>query len=108
MADPSKFDYNDSFSEGQAGSPNKNSSYYPVGQLNLMDSTCWVAYNFEASGKELGGCYQLAPEPTKAPPTQTPLLRHLQHRHFAALLHLRGLALDSGWLPADSAILNRF
>jgi hypothetical protein len=72
VADPSKFDYNDSFSEEQAGSPNKNSSYYPVGQLNLMDSTCWVAYNFEASGKELGGCYQLAPEPTKKPPTQVP------------------------------------
>ncbi len=72
LADPSRFDYNDSFSEEQAGSPNKNSSLYPVGQLNLMDSTCWVAYDFEASGKELGGCYQLAPEPTKAPATQTP------------------------------------
>lgn len=69
LADPAKFDYNDSYSEKQAGSPNKNSSLYPVGQLNLMDSTCWVAYKYNATGKELGGCYQLQPEPT---PTKVP------------------------------------
>ena len=67
LADPAKFDYNDSFSEEQAGSPNKNSALYPIAQLNLMDSTCWVAYQFQATGKELGGCYQLV-EPTPVPP----------------------------------------
>ncbi len=67
LADPAKFDYNDSFSEEQAGSPNENSNLYPIGQLNLMDSTCWIAYKFNATGKELGGCYQLQPTavPTK-------------------------------------------
>lgn len=65
LADPAKFDYNDSFSEAQAGSATKNSEFYPVGQLSLMDSTCWVAYKFQASGKELGGCYQL--QPTSVP-----------------------------------------
>lgn len=75
LADPAKFDYNDSFTEEQAGSPNKNSDLYPVGQLNLMDSTCWIAYNYEATGKELGGCYQLQQPtavPTSKPPTPVP------------------------------------
>jgi len=72
VEDPGKFDYNDSYSEEQAGSPAENSNYYPVGQLNRMDSTCWVAYGFDASGKELGGCYQLQPTPTPKPPTAVP------------------------------------
>ncbi|MDP2966534.1 MAG: hypothetical protein Q8N39_10970 [Pelolinea sp.] len=71
LADPIKFDYNDSFSEEQAGSPNKNSKFYPVGQLNLMDSTCWIAFNFEPTGKDLGGCYQLQ-QPTPVPTKPTP------------------------------------
>ena len=75
LADPAKFDYNDTMSEEQAGAPNKNSEFYPVGDLNLMDSTCRVAYKYEATGKELGGCYQLQPTavpPTAKPPTQVP------------------------------------
>jgi hypothetical protein len=74
LADPAKFDYNDTMSEEQAGSPNENSKLYPIGQLNLMDSTCWVAYKYEASGKELGGCYQIVPTlvPTVKPPTPIP------------------------------------
>jgi len=71
LADPAKFDYNDTMSEEQAGSPNENSDLYPIADLNLMDSTCWVAYKYEATGKELGGCYQLqptaVPSPTKKP-----------------------------------------
>ena len=67
LADPAKFDYNDSFSEEQAGSPVKTGNFYPVGQLNLMDSTCWIAYNLEATGKEVGGCYQLQPTPIPEP-----------------------------------------
>jgi len=72
MIEAGLFDFNDFYNNSEAGSPDLDSADYPVNQLNLMDSTCWVAYNFEASGKELGGCYQLAPEPTKAPATQTP------------------------------------
>ncbi len=71
VADPEKFDYNDSYSEEQAGSPAENSKFYPVGQLYLMDSTCWVAYGFDASGYELGGCYQKQPTP-EPPPTVEP------------------------------------
>ncbi len=74
VADPAKFDYNDSFSEEQAGSAVNTSDYYPVGQINRLDSTCWVAYGFEATGHELGGCYQIVPTPvpTKKPPTAIP------------------------------------
>jgi hypothetical protein len=72
MMDPAKFDYNDQFSEEQAGSPNKNSSQYPIAALHMMDSTCWIAYNLEPTGTELGGCVQiqptLAPDPTDVPP----------------------------------------
>lgn len=72
LADPSKFDYNDAFSEEQAGSATKSNALYPVGQLNLMDSTCWIAYNLEPTGNELGGCYQLQ-QPTAIPtPTTVP------------------------------------
>jgi len=74
VADPAKFDYNDSFSESQAGSASENSDYYPVGQINQLDSTCWIAYGFEATGHELGGCYQIVPTPvpTKKAPTPVP------------------------------------
>jgi hypothetical protein len=64
VANPAKFDYNDSYSEAQAGSPVKTSSFYPVGQLYLLDSTCWIAFNFQPKGTEVGGCFQLAPIPT--------------------------------------------
>lgn len=70
LNDPAQFDYNDSVSESQAGSPNKNSDYYPVAQLNLMDSTCWIAYNLQPTGNELGGCYVL--QPTAEPPPDEP------------------------------------
>ena len=73
LADPSQFDYNDTVSESQAGSPNNTSAYYPVDQLNLMDSTCWIAYNLEPTGNELGGCYVL--QPTEPAPTPKPTSR---------------------------------
>jgi len=75
LADPARFDYNDAFSEEQAGSATKTNALYPVGQLNLMDSTCWIAYNLEPTGNELGGCYQIQPTPlppTPKPPTPVP------------------------------------
>ncbi|MDO9546146.1 MAG: hypothetical protein Q7J07_05285 [Pelolinea sp.] len=72
VADPAMFDYNDSFSESQAGSPNKNSSFYPISGLNLMDSTCWIAYNLTPTGTELGGCVGLQPTQQPPPPTLKP------------------------------------
>jgi len=66
IADASIFDYNDQYTEEQAGSPNKNGGFYPVGALNLMDSTCWIAYNLTPTGTEVGGCVQA--QPTQPPP----------------------------------------
>ena len=66
ITDPARFDYNDQFSEEQAGSPNKNSGMYPIAALSMMDSTCWIAYNLEPTGTELGGCVQI--QPTQEPP----------------------------------------
>jgi hypothetical protein len=59
LADPSLFDYNDSLSEEQAGSPAKGSSaFYPLDELSQVDSTCWIAYNYKPTGFEAGGCYR--------------------------------------------------
>jgi hypothetical protein len=77
-ADPAKFDYNDSYSEIQACSPDNSNSIYLVGQVFLADSTCWVAFNFQPKGTELGGCYQVMnipariKKPTKGPVPQCP------------------------------------
>jgi hypothetical protein len=70
VADPTQFDYNDAYSESQAGSPIKNSKFYPVGQLNRMDSTCWINYGYELSGTLLGGCDVV--QPTQQPPPEEP------------------------------------
>ncbi|MCJ7772554.1 MAG: hypothetical protein MUP22_05410, partial [Desulfobacterales bacterium] len=66
-ADPTMFDYNDAYSESQAGSPDKSNDYYPVGKLNRMDSTCWINHGFQLTGNIIGGCSYTVP-PTAAPP----------------------------------------
>jgi len=68
-ADPGMFDYNDHFSDPMAGSPQSSSAYYPVNDLELVDSTCWIAFNFQPSGNELGGCYKA---PAKVKPESEP------------------------------------
>ncbi len=72
VADPTQFDYNDAYSESQAGSPTKNSEFYPVGQLNRMDSTCWINYGYELSGNLLGGCDVIPPPPPPEEPPEEP------------------------------------
>jgi len=66
-ADPAQFDYNDVFSESQAGSPIKTSDLYPVGQLNRVDSTCWINFGYQLSGNLLGGCDSA--QPAQSPPS---------------------------------------
>lgn len=77
VVDPAQFDYNDAYGESQAGSPIKNSEFYPLGKLNRMDCTCWIAYNFTPTGKEPGGCavqQPAAPKPSEPepPPPEEP------------------------------------
>jgi hypothetical protein len=72
VVDPAQFDYNDAYSEAQAGSPIKNSEFYPLGKLNRIDCTCWVAYNFPATGQEPGGCIGGQSAPSKPSDPEPP------------------------------------
>jgi hypothetical protein len=44
IKDPSRFDYNDAFGPGEAGSPIKPSLDYPVKALHSMDNTCRLPF----------------------------------------------------------------
>ena len=64
MVDASQFDFNDFYSNAEAGSPDLDSADYPVNQLNLMDSTCWSANGFQPQ-EMTGGCYKAPPQQKK-------------------------------------------
>jgi hypothetical protein len=59
--DPSKFYFNDTFTEEGAGSPNKKNAYYPVKELSAYDNTCRVPTGFDATGAEPLGCLVYTP-----------------------------------------------
>jgi len=52
LKDISKFDYNDHFSEAEAGSPVRGKAHYPLASLYAMDNTCWEAFGFQSTGYE--------------------------------------------------------
>jgi hypothetical protein len=53
LQDPSRFSYNDYFSEEQAGSPEKSETkYYPIKAVFAVDNTCRVPYGFKPNGYE--------------------------------------------------------
>jgi hypothetical protein len=60
--DPTKFYFNDTFSEERAGSPNKGSEFYPVKGLAGFDNTCRVPANFQPTGSEPMGCQVSKPQ----------------------------------------------
>jgi hypothetical protein len=66
LRDPRMLDYVDRFPLPEAGSPVKESQYYPLGQLVLVDNTCREAFGFEPSRYELQIC------PIPVAPTKTP------------------------------------
>lgn len=74
VADPAKFDYNDTFTQEQAGSPYANSYMYPLKELYSVDSTCRLPFGFEPQGDEPGVCYYPKPTATLVPiiPTKGP------------------------------------
>ncbi|NPV55543.1 MAG: hypothetical protein HPY76_02560 [Anaerolineae bacterium] len=76
VSDPTKFDYNDTFTLGEAGSPISGVTDYPLKALYLVDNTCRLAYGFTPTGNEPGGCAVPAPTPTTVrvvdPPTEVP------------------------------------
>jgi hypothetical protein len=74
LRDPAKFNYNDRFTEAQAGSPEKSEKYYPINAIYLVDNTCWAAVGFKPSGYEPHLCPSLEPQPTKHKLAPTPSL----------------------------------
>jgi hypothetical protein len=67
LKDVGKMDYNDRFTEAEAGSPEKSEADYPLKALFAIDNVCRDGIGFRLTGKEPGGC----PPPEK--PTKTPL-----------------------------------
>jgi hypothetical protein len=53
---PGLRDYNDRFSEEEAGSPYPGSPLYPIKALYLVDTTCRSFYGFTPTGNEPGIC----------------------------------------------------
>jgi hypothetical protein len=53
--DPTKFYFNDTFTQERAGSPTKG-DFYPLKELAGFDNTCRVPANFDAKGDEPMGC----------------------------------------------------
>ena len=69
VKDAAKYDYNDHFTESEAGSPYQDGNY-PLKALALVDSTCREVYNFTPVANIPGLC---ALPPTATPvPTVTP------------------------------------
>jgi len=74
LRDPAQFNYNDRFTEEQAGSPEKSEKDYPIKAIYAVDNTCWAAVGFKPTGYEPHLCPSLEPQPTKhkAQPTAGP------------------------------------
>jgi hypothetical protein len=70
VKDPTKFDYNDHFTQAEAGSPYKDANY-PLKSLALVDSTCREIFNFTPTGDIPGMCVTPATA-TPIPPTEPP------------------------------------
>lgn len=78
LKDVTLYDYNDRFTEEEAGSPEKSEKDYPLKALYAVDNTCWEVYGFKATGYEPKLCPRAEPTPkpkTPAPtPTNTPII----------------------------------
>jgi hypothetical protein len=75
IKNPSMFSYNDRYTIAEAGSPQKDNSYYPLKALYAMDSTCRATFGFKPTGYEPLICPPITqPAPTKQPqpPGATP------------------------------------
>ncbi len=67
LRDMGKLDYIDRFTEDVAGSPVRSNKYYPLGELYLVDNTCFEAFGYKPTGYEP----KLCPPPEKEPNEQT-------------------------------------
>ncbi len=69
LKDPSKFSYNDRFTEAEAGSSEKDNAYYPLKALYATDSTCRAAFGFKPTGYEPLICPPIVAPETPKPET---------------------------------------
>jgi hypothetical protein len=72
LRNPAMFNYNDRFTEPDAGSPEKSEKYYPIKAIYQVDNTCWAAVGFKPNGYEPHLCPSLEPQPTKHKLSPTP------------------------------------
>ena len=63
---PAWLDYNDHFTNEEAGDPAIISEYYPIKELAAMDNTCRYAFGFSPTGSEPGIC-DIPPEEQPEP-----------------------------------------
>ncbi|MBS4059421.1 MAG: hypothetical protein KG029_03390 [Bacteroidetes bacterium] len=75
--DPSLLDYVDHWTFQDAGSPVRNEAFYPLGELFLVDNTCYQAIGFTPTGFEPKICPEIVQpqittpnDPSTPPPTE--------------------------------------
>ncbi len=73
IRDPGKFNYNDRFTEAEAGSPQKEEQYYPIKAISQVDNTCWLPVGFKPTGEEPHLCPGNEPPAPKHKPGPTPV-----------------------------------
>lgn len=66
--DPALFDFNDKFTQEQAGAAIKSFAYYPIQALAELDKACRVSIGGVAIGDNLGLCQTYAPQTNPSAP----------------------------------------
>ncbi len=72
LKSPGKYDYNDIFTEAEAGSPLKDNPNYPLKGLFNVDNTCRMSYGRLYSSTDPGACGFATPT---LPPVTVPTLK---------------------------------
>jgi len=72
LKDPTRFNYNDRYTEVEAGSSVRDNKNYPIQALYAMDNTCRSAFGFKPNGYEPLLCPTEEPKPSKGTPTAVP------------------------------------
>jgi hypothetical protein len=68
IKDPGKYDYDDTYTKVQAGSPYiEEPSLYPLKIVNSFDNVCRQPYGFTPAGRIPNMCYSAPPEPGLTP-----------------------------------------
>jgi hypothetical protein len=101
LKDPAKFNYNDAFTEDQAGSPEKSETqFYPVKAVHSVDNTCREAVGFRPTGYEPMLCPRVEPTHEPQQPPQAGCVNPGQY-HDAASCTAAGCA----WVRDPTVII---